>query len=95
MIVAGRDRIWFETAPRGGMDAGRQGAGHRPQGSNAMPIVTVQQGPRTIELKRDLVRRITDAFVDTLQVPADSVQVWIQEVPADSWAVAGTLTAER
>jgi 4-oxalocrotonate tautomerase len=60
-----------------------------------MPIVTVQQGPRSIELKRDLVRRITDAFVDSLQVPADSVQVWIQEVPTDSWAVGGTLTAER
>ncbi|NUP42089.1 MAG: 4-oxalocrotonate tautomerase, partial [Streptomyces sp.] len=28
-----------------------------------MPIVTVQQGPRDTELKRDLVKRITDAFV--------------------------------
>jgi 4-oxalocrotonate tautomerase len=95
MIVAGHECVWFERRRRGGMDAGRQGADHRPQGSNVVPIVTVQQGPRSIELKRDLVRRITDAFVDTLQVPADSVQVWIQEVPADSWAVAGTLTAER
>src|SRR5258708_32791982 len=56
-----------------------------------MPIVTVQQGPRDVELKRDLVARITDAFVDALKVPADSVQVWIQEVPTDSWAIGGTL----
>ncbi|MCK9877753.1 4-oxalocrotonate tautomerase family protein [Frankia sp. AgPm24] len=59
-----------------------------------MPIVTVQQGPRDIELKRQLVRRITDAFVDTLALPAETVQVWIQEVPTDSWAIAGTLTAD-
>ncbi|MFX0578532.1 4-oxalocrotonate tautomerase DmpI [Nocardia nepalensis] len=60
-----------------------------------MPIVTVQQGPRTVELKRDLVRRITEAFVDTLQVPAETVQVWIQEYPADSWGAAGQLTADK
>lgn len=60
-----------------------------------MPVVTVQQGPRTVELKRALVERITDAFVDSLGVPADSVQVWIQETPPDSWAVGGTLTADK
>ncbi|CAO5167039.1 putative tautomerase RSp0893 [Frankia sp. AiPs1] len=59
-----------------------------------MPIVTVQQGPRDIELKRQLVRRITDAFVDSLQIPADSVQVWIQEYPADNWAAAGVLRSD-
>ncbi|MDX6348750.1 MAG: 4-oxalocrotonate tautomerase [Streptomyces sp.] len=60
-----------------------------------MPIVTVQQGPRTAELKRDLVQRITDAFVDAYKVPAESVQVWIHEVPADSWGSAGKLTADK
>jgi 4-oxalocrotonate tautomerase len=60
-----------------------------------MPIVTVQQGPRDVELKRELVRRITDAFVDTLRLPAEAVQVWIQEVPADSWGVGGVLTADK
>ena len=39
-----------------------------------MPTVTVLQGPRSVELKRDLITRITDAFVDALGVPADSVQ---------------------
>ena len=60
-----------------------------------MPIVTVQQGPRDVELKRELVARITDAFVDSLKVPADSVQVWIHEVPTDSWGAAGQLTADK
>lgn len=60
-----------------------------------MPIVTVQQGPRSVELKRELVAKITDAFVDTLKLPADSIQVWIQETPPESWAVAGRLVADR
>ncbi|MEU8968523.1 4-oxalocrotonate tautomerase DmpI [Streptomyces monashensis] len=60
-----------------------------------MPIVTVQQGPRSVELKRELVARITDAFVDAYKIPADTVQVWINETPADSWGSAGTLTADK
>ncbi|MER5789752.1 4-oxalocrotonate tautomerase DmpI [Streptomyces sp. NPDC001980] len=63
--------------------------------SSAMPIVTVQQGPRDPELKRELVRRVTDAFVDAYKIPAETVQVWIHEVPADSWGAAGTLTADK
>ena len=60
-----------------------------------MPIVTVQQGPRTVELKRELVRQITDAFVNALAVPPESVQVWIHETPTDSWGVGGRLTADK
>ena len=60
-----------------------------------MPTITVLQGPRTVELKRELVSRITDAFVDTLGVPADTVQVWIQETPLESWGEGGVLTADR
>ncbi len=60
-----------------------------------MPNVTIQQGPRTVELKRDLVRRITDAFVDAYRVPADSVTIWFQETPADNWGTGGRLTADK
>ncbi|MFE9606584.1 4-oxalocrotonate tautomerase DmpI [Streptomyces hokutonensis] len=60
-----------------------------------MPIVTIQQGPRDVELKRDLVKRVTDAFVDAYKIPAETVQVWIHEVPADSWAAAGRLIADK
>jgi 4-oxalocrotonate tautomerase len=60
-----------------------------------MPTVTVLQGPRSVELKRTLVAAITDAFVDSLGVPADSVQVWIQETPPDSWGTDGRLTSDK
>jgi 4-oxalocrotonate tautomerase len=60
-----------------------------------MPIITVQQGPRPVELKRDLVRRLTDAMVESLQIPPEAVQVWIHETPTDSWGIAGVLTADK
>jgi 4-oxalocrotonate tautomerase len=59
-----------------------------------MPTVTVLQGPRPIEAKRALVARITEAFVEALHVPAESVQVWIQETPTDSWGQGGVLRAD-
>lgn len=60
-----------------------------------MPAVTVQQLPKTPELKRELVARITDAFVDTYKIPAETVHVWFHEVPADSYAVNGKLVADK
>jgi 4-oxalocrotonate tautomerase len=60
-----------------------------------MPTITIQQGPRTVELKRELVKNVTNAFVDTLGVPADSVQIWIQETTPDSWGQGGRLTADQ
>lgn len=60
-----------------------------------MPTVTIQQGPRSVELKRELVKNVTNAFVDALGVPAESVQIWIQETSPDSWGQGGRLTADK
>ena len=60
-----------------------------------MPIVTVLQGPRDVSLKRELVKNVTDAFVDSLGIPAEAVQVWIQETPPENWGTAGKLTADN
>ena len=60
-----------------------------------MPIVTVQQSPRDVELKRRLVAGITEAFVDAYGVAPEHVQVFIQEVDDENWAKAGVLAADR
>ena len=59
-----------------------------------MPIVSVLQGHHEVEHKRELVARITRAFVDAYDVPPESVQAWIHEVPTESWAVAGKLRVD-
>jgi 4-oxalocrotonate tautomerase len=93
VIAARADRAWIDGRWRTAMgwtaDRRRQSTQEEP-----MPTVTVLQGPRTVEQKRDLIRSITDAFVDSLGLPAESVQVWIQETQPESWGVGGKLTAD-
>lgn len=60
-----------------------------------MPIVTVQQSPRDVELKRRLVAGITQAFVDAYDLQPDAVQVFIHEVDHENWAKAGKLATDR
>ncbi|MET9496567.1 4-oxalocrotonate tautomerase family protein [Streptomyces sp. NPDC006552] len=59
-----------------------------------MPVVTVLQGPKDVELKRDLIARITDSFVESYKCPPEAVQVWFSDVPTDSWGVAGKLVGD-
>ncbi|CBJ40524.1 putative tautomerase (plasmid) [Ralstonia solanacearum CMR15] len=55
-----------------------------------MPLiqVTLIEG-RTMEAKAALIGNLTQAAVDTLGAPRESVRVIIQEVPAAHWGVAG------
>ena len=60
-----------------------------------MPIVTIQQSPRDLELKRRLVAGITQAFVDAYDLDPEAVQIFIHEVDHENWAKGGTLAADR
>jgi len=55
-----------------------------------MPLimVTMIEG-RSAQAKRDLIKGLTDVAVSTLDAPAASVRVIVQEVPAENWGVAG------
>jgi 4-oxalocrotonate tautomerase len=59
-----------------------------------MPTITILQGPREADLKRRLLSRITDAFVDVYGVPPEAVQVWFHDVAPDSWGTGHKLTAD-
>ena len=59
-----------------------------------MPIVTVQQSPRELELKRRLVGRITEAFVEVYGLSPESVQIFIHEVDDENWAKGGRLAVD-
>ena len=60
-----------------------------------MPIVTVQQSPRDVELKRRLVAGLTEAFVEAYGVSPEHVQVFIHEVADENWAKSGSLAVDR
>lgn len=50
-----------------------------------MPTVqiTMLQG-RTPEMKEELMKKVTDAVVDSLKVPKDAVQILLHEVPKEN-----------
>lgn len=55
-----------------------------------MPIVeiTLAEG-RTAEKKEELIRRVTEAVVETLQVPKDRVRIALYELPKENIAFSG------
>lgn len=56
-----------------------------------MPIVTVQQFPRDLDQKRELARRITEAFEEVYGARPESVQVFFHEVDGEHWARGGEM----
>lgn len=60
-----------------------------------MPIVTVQQFPRSVEHKRELARRITEAFEEVYGNSPESVQVFFNEVDGEHWARGGAMGCDR
>ena len=78
----------------------RASSSHAPSNApnpeeDRLPIVTVQQSPRDLEMKRALVAGITQAFVDAYGIGPEAVQVFIHEVDHSNWAKAGKLAVDR
>jgi 4-oxalocrotonate tautomerase len=50
--------------------------------------VTLIEG-RDKAKKLELMKRLTDAVVDSIGAPRESVRVVLREIPAEHWAVGG------
>jgi 4-oxalocrotonate tautomerase len=55
-----------------------------------MPIVQINmiQG-RTREKKEELMKKVTDAIVDALQIPKDRIRIVLNEVPKENIGYGG------
>jgi 4-oxalocrotonate tautomerase len=55
-----------------------------------MPLiqVTMVEG-RTLEQKHALIRNLSAAMADTLDVPLERIRVAIYEITADEWGIGG------
>lgn len=61
-----------------------------------MPVVTIQQiAGRNKEQKIEVMKRITEAFVDVYDVPAEGVMVIFQDLQDDVWGRNGVLHCDR
>ncbi|KPL05157.1 MAG: 4-oxalocrotonate tautomerase [candidate division Zixibacteria bacterium SM1_73] len=61
-----------------------------------MPLVEIRMlEGRTDQQKRALLDAVTEAVRDSLGVPLTSIRVWIHELSAKEYMVAGELYADR
>jgi len=55
-----------------------------------MPIVQISLvAGRTPEKKEQLIKKVTDAIVEALQIPADKVRIVLNEVPKENLGYGG------
>lgn len=61
-----------------------------------MPIITIKLARgRSIEQKRQLVRALTAAAVQTLEVKPEWVSIVIDDYDRENWATGGELHADK
>ena len=60
-----------------------------------MPLahIYIMEG-RTVEQKRAVIEKVTQALHEALSAPKENVRVVIQEVPYTNWGIAGTSAAD-
>lgn len=44
---------------------------------------------RTVEQKRAVIEKVTQALVDAIDAPKENVRVWIHDVPKENWGISG------
>jgi len=61
-----------------------------------MPIVQVEllEG-RTLEQKRLLVEKVTQAIVDSIGAPAENISIIIRDMSKENYANAGKLACDK
>lgn len=61
-----------------------------------MPILQVEilKG-RTIQQKREMVKKVTDVITETLDCPKEAVRIIIREMETENFAQAGILKADN
>jgi 4-oxalocrotonate tautomerase len=60
-----------------------------------MPIANIQiLAGRPVQAKQALIRSVTAAIVESLQVKPESVRVIVQEVPPEHWGIGGVSAKE-
>ncbi len=60
-----------------------------------MPILQVEMlKGRTVEQKREMVRKVTEAITETLNCPQEAVSIIIREMELENIAKAGILKVD-
>ena len=59
-----------------------------------MPVIRVEMFKRTQEQKKQLVKELTDAFVNTCGGNKEAIKILITEVEESNWSSGGILMSD-
>ena len=60
-----------------------------------MPVIRVEMFKRTQEQKKQLVKELTDAFINTCGGNKEAIKILITEVEESNWSSGGVLTSDK
>ncbi len=61
-----------------------------------MPVITIAGNEGiSIEKKREMVKKVSEAVADAYDLPIEAITVLVQSYPAESVGVAGGLLSDR
>ena len=60
-----------------------------------MPVIRVEMFKRTQEQKKQLVKELTEAFVNTCGGDKEAIKILITEVEESNWSSGGVLTSDK
>jgi 4-oxalocrotonate tautomerase len=61
-----------------------------------MPVVQIDMiAGRTAEKKEQLIKKVTDAIVEALQVPADRVHIILHDIPKENIGDGGVQLSKK
>ncbi len=61
-----------------------------------MPLVQISLlSGRTPEKKEELIKKVTDAIAEALQIPKDRVHIVLQELPKENFGSGGVSLAKK
>jgi 4-oxalocrotonate tautomerase len=60
-----------------------------------MPVIRVEMFKRTQEQKKQLVKGLTEAFVNTCGGDKEAIKILITDVKESNWSSGGVLTSDK
>jgi 4-oxalocrotonate tautomerase len=60
-----------------------------------MPVIRVEMFKRTQEQKKQLVKELTEAFLNTCGGDKEAIKILITEVEESNWSSGGILTSDK
>ena len=60
-----------------------------------MPVIRVEMFKRTQEQKKQLVKELTEVFVNTCGGDKEAIKILITEVEESNWSSGGVLTSDK